>query len=548
MENLKNKAIKLFNNKNYKESLATLFVLLEKNSKSIDILLLISYNFMQLKNYRDALVYFEKVKKLNNKLPQVFYNIGVCQNLLAQTNEAIKNFNKAISLKNNYIEPYIQLGQLLKKQNLFDEAITVYRKGLVNISKKESININISELYYLKKDYELSISYAKEALKENINNYFANINIANCLMDQGKIKESIAELKKAQSIEPSSPMIYSNLGLCYRILGENKKSEENYKKAIQLNPNLHDAYFNLSHIQLSQNNFKEGWANYEHRWGTQKKFTQKLEFNIPQWNERLGFGRIVIWGEQGIGEQILFSSILPEIKNKFEKITIYISDKLVELFKKNFQDIEIYPITTKINEEQFDYHLPICSLGKTFRKNLSDFPFSNQEKINNNKTISNRILKCAISWKSANQDLEKFKSIQLEDLKEILKIDKIKFFNIQYTNEDNEVEEFKKKFGVTIYKEKNLDTFNNIVQLTNFINTCDFVISVSNTNAHLSAYLGKPTLLLLPKTRGKFWYWENEINGTNLWYPSIIKFKQNIIGEWSHPINNLKKYLSENYV
>ena len=106
----------------------------------------------------------------------------------------------------------------------------------------------------------------------------------------------------------------------------------------------------------------------------------------------------------------------------------------------------------------------------------------------------------------------------------------------------------KKKFGVTIYKEKNLDTFNNIVQLTNFINTCDFVISVSNTNAHLSAYLGKPTLLLLPKTRGKFWYWENEINGTNLWYPSIIKFKQNIIGEWSHPINNLKKYLSENYV
>jgi hypothetical protein len=71
---------------------------------------------------------------------------------------------------------------------------------------------------------------------------------------------------------------------------------------------------------------------------------------------------------------------------------------------------------------------------------------------------------------------------------------------------------------------------------------CDFVISVSNSTAHLSGALGKETLLLLSHSVGRFWYW-NEYEGSNLWYPNIKVFQQKTEGDWSHPLAELKAVL-----
>ena len=549
MENSKKQAIDLFNNKNYKKSLSIFLSILKKEPKSIDILMFATYNCMQLQNYKEALVYLEKIIQINKKLPHVYYNKAVCFGILGETQEAIKNFKKAISLKKDYFESYVQLGQLLKKQNLFNDAISIYKTALQKVIQKDYINVNMSELYYLKKNYQQSKKYAEDALKLNPKLYFAHINIANCLIDEGEIGSAIIELEKAKIINSVYPMIFNNLGFCHKILGNDEEAISSYKKAIKLNPKLYDSYFNLSHIQLSNNNFIDGWKNYEYRWGTQKKFTKRLIFNKPQWNTNMGFERILIWGEQGIGEQLLFSSILQDTLTHFKKVIVFVEDKLVELFQKKFNEIQIYPISKKIDESEFDYHLPICSLAKVFRKDIFSFPSKNLDNPINidKKIITKKKLKCAISWKSTHQNLGNIKSIELEDLKDILFIDGIDFFDIQYTNEDKEIKNFKKKYGVSIHQNENLDTFNDLLGLSDFINECDFVITVSNTNAHLSASMGKPTFLLLPKTRGKFWYWENDLNGKNLWYPSIVKFKQNDQGDWSKPIGSLKNFLFQRY-
>jgi tetratricopeptide (TPR) repeat protein/ADP-heptose:LPS heptosyltransferase len=547
---LKKKAIYLFNNKNFQNSLNIFLNLLKKDPKSIELLMYIAFNLMQLQRYQDAVKILNNVVAQDKKIPQIFYNLGVCFGVLGKYEEAIVNLKKAISLKKDYFESYIQLGQLLKKINLIDDAIEVYKNALTQNIQKDSINVNISELYYIKKNYKLATKFSNEALNLNPKNIAAIINIANCYMEQNKVENAIIELEKAKSIQANSPMIYNNLGFYNKILGEDSKAIKNYKKAISLDPNLHDAYFNLSHIQLSYNNFQDGWLNYEHRWEVQKKFSKKLIFDKPHWNTNLGYDRLLIWGEQGIGEQLLFSSILNDVISKFKKVIIVIEDKLVKLFKKKFRDIEIYPLSEKISENFFDYHLPIGSLPKFFRNDLEKFPkyikkiYENSNKQQNLK----KKLKCALSWKSTNKDLARLKSIQLQDLKEILLLDGIDFFNIQYTCEDIEVSEFENKFNKKINKNNSFNAFDDLFELTEFIKSCDFVISVSNTNAHLAASTGIPTYLLLPKTRGKYWYWENDNNGKNLWYPSIVKFKQQKENDWSIPVNNLKKYLLKKYI
>ena len=94
---------------------------------------------------------------------------------------------------------------------------------------------------------------------------------------------------------------------------------------------------------------------------------------------------------------------------------------------------------------------------------------------------------------------------------------------------------------------ESVDNFNDINALTTLIDICDFVITVSNTNAHISGALGKKTFLLLPKGKGKLWYWSSENNKSN-WYPSIEVIEQSVIGSWESVIHNLTETLKSNLI
>jgi hypothetical protein len=155
--------------------------------------------------------------------------------------------------------------------------------------------------------------------------------------------------------------------------------------------------------------------------------------------------------------------------------------------------------------------------------------------------------RCGVSWQSKGGLKSDKKNIGIEALQEIFKIKDIEFFDIQYTKDDYDTLKFKKDNKIDFQKPKDLDVFNDIYGLINFIDSCDFVISTSNTNAHLSASLGKPTYMLLPKEYGRLWYWDNDVNGKNLWYPSIVKFNQIKQGDWTHPIRELSNFLEKNY-
>ena len=136
-------------------------------------------------------------------------------------------------------------------------------------------------------------------------------------------------------------------------------------------------------------------------------------------------------GASRIGEQILFTSVFKDIINNFEKILLLIDDRLCKIFK--LPKHRSLPMSESVDENLFDYHLPICSLGKYFRKESSNFEFINFLNVNENKfNDKDKKFRCALSWKSANPDTGFSKSIKLEDLLPILSIKDIEFiaFNI----------------------------------------------------------------------------------------------------------------------
>ncbi len=518
-------------------------------------------SLLELGLFENALDRYEFCIRINPKLSKLWCFKGIALKELKRQDEAIVSLEQSIKLDNNFEIPYFHLGSIYKSLKLFEKSIEIYESALSIFNDKEILEViytNLSGTYLNMKnnvfgeDYSRVRETANKALSINPKNYIALNNLAMSYLFELKHKETENLLNEVIKIKPNFAEAYKNLGSLYAHLGNHAKSEEHLKFNLALEPNDKSKNLLLAECLLFQNKFQEAWHYYEDRWDDESAADKtKPNFKKPLWKPVFGYDcEILIWAEQGIGDMVLFSSILPDVVKKFKNVYLAIDGRLCKVIKNSIPGINVINFSNSFTENFFDYQLPLGSLGKYFRNNESDFLtqkpiFSIQE---NDFPHKKRKYRCGISWKSKGGLKSDKKNISLNFFNEFLKLNQIEFYDIQYTNDEDESITFNKKSLTKFKKPENLDIFNDIYGLLKFMDTCDFIISTSNTNAHLAGALGKPLFLLLPKEYGRLWYWDNDFNGKNLWYPCIKKFSQKIQGEWDEPINDLLEEIKKNYI
>ena len=69
---------------------------------------------------------------------------------------------------------------------------------------------------------------------------------------------------------------------------------------------------------------------------------------LPRWSgQPLNDGRLVILGEQGIGDQIMFASCLPDVAQEGVSATLFCEERLVDLFARSFPSLEVRNLDTR---------------------------------------------------------------------------------------------------------------------------------------------------------------------------------------------------------
>lgn len=527
-----------------------------------NILLNYGKSLFKLGQNKEALSIFSQGLTINPNSFEFNYNIGLIHKALFNFNLALDFFNRCsqLSISNSMI--FYQRGKVLMKLNHFDSAIQSFQKAL-DLGHKKTIEIHNNISFCLINNYDhknsfknkdskkiliLAEDFSKKVISQDPENNDALTNLGLCNLYQFNINLAIQYFEKVKTNNPSLPDNYNNLSLAYRYAEDYINAEKNYKKSISLQKKNDESLALLAEVQLRMNNFHEGWDNYESRYWNLHKINS-YNFSKPIWDSSMGYEKILIWGEQGMGDKVLFSTILPDIYKKFKKIILLTDKRLFRIYKENFPNISFYDqYNDKVDEKNFDYHISLSSLGRHFRKNIQSFSIHTKLDINSDKfkKTDNSKLRCGLSWKSYSPT-GNIKSLELELLKDILDIKNIDFFNIQYSDEENEVKSLKNKFNLDIHNIENIDTKNDIYGLMQFMKSCDFIITISNTNAHLAGSLGIPTYLLLPKGVGAIWYWMNEFEGKNLWYPSIKKIQQLEYNGWPEVINRLNEILKNDF-
>ena len=446
---------------------------------------------------------------------------------------------------------YNLLGLSALKSNKIKLAIVFFKKTIkFNPFDCQTYN-NLGVCYYKVNKDNLALLNYQKAIKIDKNFQASYVNIGNFYKHRKQINKSIKYYQKAIKIKPDCFEAYNNLGSLFQEFNSYYQAEKYFKKAISINPNYAEAHFNLSLLYLHFGRFGEAWTSFNWRWHSNEFYTEMFKFDKPIFDLSSNHRHVFVWKEQGIGDQILFSRLFNDLRDKDIKIDALVDKKLKPLFQSSFPHINF---VEKIYAHQIDSHIPMGDLGRFFINDFNDVKARSHPfiKVNQQRTkLLKKLLPsdkkiCGISWVSVNEDLGRDKSMSLEQLKDILLLPNMVFVDLQYGDTSQERQSFYEKYGVKILKIEEVDNFDDIEGLASLIDLCDCVLSVSNTTVHIAGAIGKPTYLMLPKGKGKLWYWSKQ--GTqSIWYKSIQIFEQNKIGEWKEVVEKCYNSMRTNY-
>ena len=533
-------------NEEYEEAIKFQKLAVEKAPFEIPFYLNLSETLMQINRLEESLstLYFAKVLSLNDK--SIDYK-------LAKIHTMLKNYLKADLIYQDLIKEDIVASEIiydycynLIRSSKAKEAILFLEKYELKNPKDEKVKVIIGFAYNNIKEYKTAKNILLEVTKLNNYNEQALTILGDCYEQLGDLDQAKNYYNQTLKINPKNIEAINNLAACNFYNGNINEAMRLYDLSLTINKNNSNTRYYLSLCQLAQSNYKEGWLNYGHRWLADRFNSVKLKSSLPKFKLDQNKKNLLLWGEQGLGDQILFLRFLEDIKPLVNNLYINIDKRLHPIIERFCPEIILFNKDIHLN---LDSQLPLGDLPNLFVKNSSYFlnnknyylssDLNIKKKLEINVKSKNKFL-CGVSWTSKAGEIGINKSITLETLKPVLKIENVEFVDLQYTETSIERESFSNENNIKIKKIENIDNFYDLNGLISLIDVCDFVITISNTNAHIAGSIGKRTFLLLPRGKGRLWYWMSN-EGKSVWYPKIDVIEQEQVGDWQPVINKLQK-------
>jgi tetratricopeptide (TPR) repeat protein len=474
-----------------------------------------------LGNLEEAAKAYQQAIKLNSVFPEAHHNLAGVLQTLGRNDEAEKHWREAIRLKPGYPEALSFLSALRLKADP-GEAESLARKATILAPNYFPAWLNLGRALEALELLPEAIAACERAASLNPQAPEPLINLGHILMAQGNISEAETILRKGHKLAPNHPELLDNLGLALAHQGQNEEAEVFYRQAIKADPHHVQAHINLATLLLQNERLSEGWKEYGWRFAEGPRYSAKV------WGgPASGAKSLLLWGEQGIGDEILYLGLVPELIARGIEIYLEVDPRLFPLVERSFPGVT--PVRPGENSlTQVEAQFPLAGLGQFLRPDINSFPQrslylkANPGRIEEFLADKPQGLKrIGISWRSANRRFAVAKSLPLAQWAPLLTGFKADFVALQYGDTAAERADAQAKLGLAPRQYENLNLTNDLDGLAALIASCDFVVTTSSVTAHLTGALGVPGLVLLPSGRGRIWYWFGPESRTSPWYPSL---------------------------
>lgn len=502
-----------------------------QDNKKYRILLQQATEYHQTGNYQRASALYRKVLKRHPENADALHFLGMLESQLGNHARSVELISKAVNL----------MGQ----------------QGIQNANYTNAIN-NLGNAFSCCGETEKALDAYRRALEIRPGDQTTINNMGTALKNLGNLQDAIRCFEQAINIDPRYTEAHINLGNSLRELGLLAEAISSYRKAITLSPGHPGAHSNLAVALLSSGDFRNGWQEYEWRW--QAYQWKQRPYRYPAWKgESLKTKTILVYAEQGIGDEIMFSSCYEELSSIAKNVIIECEPRLETLFSRSFDQ----PISRGISRKQMqtgwlsglpdiDVQIAAGSLPMYLRQTLDAFPLhagylkpdpALVDKWRRRYAESGSGCKVGISWRGGTSPGDKkARSLQVEQWQEILVTPGVTFVNLQYGDCRKDIDTAKKRFGATLYDWADSDPLKDMDSFAAQIKALDLVISVDNSTVHMSGGLGVETWVLQPFAGD--WRWLRG-NSKSYWYPGTHHFWQSSPGEWEDVLHSISARLKD---
>lgn len=472
--------------------------------------------------------------------------------------DAEKIFNELLNA--DFDNPIVlaALGMNLAAQEKNGAASHLLRKALENI---EGMIVGFQRL-----------GIATKGGEQEHKNFFATkraecLNaLGTCYKHENMVKEARELFEKAQECVPPNADIQNNLATLYINEGKPELAKEFLDKAILLQPDHPQAKWNRALANLEMGDYAAGWSEYDAGFPAkvrgERNYSQKMQ---PTWDGSPG-KTIVVYGEQGIGDEIMFASCLPDLLKCSKKVVFDCHKKLHTLFSNTWPELDIYPtreddrLTWPADPQgnpryPFDCKIALGSLPFFFRPTLLSFPgvpyikppvAKEAEMLARLHDLGPRP-KIGISWIGGHKRTRvEVRSLKLEQMLPILKLN-ADFISLQYTDQALEISDFEQAHGIHIHQFPEEVNSPHYADTAALVANLDLVITVCTSVVHLAGSMGVPTWVLTPSRPA--WRYRLDLDYMP-WYGKTITLFRQVPGsiDWnpvvSEVADNLKDLLS----
>lgn len=478
--------------------------------------------------------------------------LGVVALQSGDAEEAVKFLKRAQRRAPKEPTILVNLGAAYRKADRKEEARDAYQEALALRPDLAEAQFNLGRVLFDMHDLEGSIAANKQALALAPNMAEAWLGLGNAL----KITDDEAAIRayqEALKINPALAEAYGNIGAVHFDRAQYREALSWVDKGIALQPGPGELRFKRSLMALRLGELATGWSDYESRFFAEREKVARFAPPPPYWGgEDIGDKRLLVWTEQGLGDEVLYSNMMNDAIAAAGSVIIECSPRMVPVFARSFPKAEVKRYVAQCARstpaEAFDRQISVASLGQFFRRGFADFPrYQGYMKADAEKTarlaaryraLAPGNLVVGLSWRSKNETFGEKKSADLATWRDILLTPGVTFVNLQYGDCRADLAKVKTALGVDVFHDPEVDPMKSMDDCFAQVAGMDLVISTSNTTVHVAGSQNVPVWAMVNSGGANLWYWFLDRRDSP-WYPSLKLFHKGGRpegGEWWHRI------------
>lgn len=461
--------------------------------------------------------------------------------------DAVRSFRKAVTLAPRQSAIHFALATSCMKAGKPGEAIAPMLCARDMAPDNYDYQLGLADAYFLSKQNAHALPEYLRAASMRSDAANAWSNAAALFREAGRPELALDALHRALTADPTHASALCNSALAFHDLGEFGAARDSVNLALQSRPDYPEAVWNRAILDLLHGDFARGWAGHEFRTVQLAKMGAVRSYPEQRWTgERFDGKRLLLWPEQGLGDQLQFARFIPRVKALGGTVVLVCSAPLLPLFRascpqadeivalgEHFAPVDLQlpimsvPHVLELGADVAARTVPYIRVQGDIRQRLDD----TLPALSNNP---HRKLRVGLAWAGQpKHQNDRNRSLKLETLRPLLNIPGIEWFSVQKGDgAEAQIDPFNE-----LSASQNQPTvtplgglFSNFEDTAHALSRLDVVITVDTSVAHLAGAMNVPVWMLIPFVPD--WRWQ--VNRTDSpWYPSARLFRQQSAGDWA---------------